>query len=82
MPPDQPRGVDASASAPLIFATIIGKGGEEMSTWAEKVTELNALIRVANECTDREKRDAMRSKVRALVDEVEAAFYKEIKESR
>jgi len=53
-----------------------------MSTWAEKVTELNALIRVANACTDREKRDAMRSEVRALTDEVEAAFRKEIEENR
>jgi len=24
MPPDQPRGVDASASAPLLFAIIMG----------------------------------------------------------
>jgi len=53
-----------------------------MSTWAEKVIELNSLIRVVNECTDREKRDAMRSEVRALIDEVEAAFYKEIEENK
>jgi len=26
MPPDQPRGVDASASAPLLFAPIMGVG--------------------------------------------------------